>query len=353
MRLLIAASGTGGHLFPALAVAEELPQSHIEWLGVQDRLEQKLIAPHYPLHTVNIQGLQTRLSWKSLLMGRLLVVATAQVYRLLRQSRIDLVFTTGGYIAAPAILAARRAGIPVILHESNYLPGKVTGWLGRWCDVVALGFAATAQYLPNCTTIYLGNPVRRQFQQPPPLELPVPTTVPLILVMGGSQGAVSINDLVRQAAPAWFDFGAYIVHLTGEKDSLVASLEHPQYLPLPFYDNIAGLLHRTTLAISRAGSGSLTELAITGTPAILIPYPYAAEDHQTYNARVFATAGAAYSIPQAQLTPKLLRQQVLDLLNSPEKLEHMSKRAASLASLDSAKAVANLLWQLQSKGSSY
>lgn len=346
MRLLIAASGTGGHLFPALAVAEELESDSIQWLGVRDRLDRELVPTIYPMHTVNIEGFQSKFSFNNILILPRLVQAIFQVKHLLVSQKIDLVFTTGGYIAAPAIIAARWAGIPVVLHESNYLPGKVTRLCGRWCSLIALGFPQTSKYLSQYRTMWTGNLVRRQFLQPQPMNLPIPPDVPVILVMGGSQGAVSINHLVREAAPAWFNFGAYLVHLTGVNDPDRDSLRHPQYFPLPFYPNMASLLQRATLAISRAGSGSLTELAITGTPSLLIPYPYAAEDHQSYNARVFVAEGAAYLLLQSQLTTKSLQQQVLQLLHSPEQLKTMSLRAASLGTQDSAKTLANLLKSL-------
>lgn len=349
MRLLIAASGTGGHLFPALAVAEHLPDAEIEWLGVSDRLEQSLIPGRYPLHTIKIEGFQDSLSLKTFLILQRFVLAIVRVKKLLEKQKIDVVFTTGGYIAAPAILAARWAKIPVILHESNYLPGKVTRLFSRWCDTVALGFAQTSEYLPNCPKVWVGNPVREQFLSPQPLKLDIPESVPLIVVVGGSQGAVAVNDLVREAAPTWLETGAYIVHLTGNRDPNWQGLQHPQYLALPFFDNMAGLLQRATLAISRAGSGSLTELAVTRTPAILIPYPYAAEDHQTYNARIFAEAGAAYLTPQNELTAASLTEMVLELLKSPETLEQMSKQAGNLAVLDSAQKLANLIRKISNR----
>jgi UDP-N-acetylglucosamine--N-acetylmuramyl-(pentapeptide) pyrophosphoryl-undecaprenol N-acetylglucosamine transferase len=283
----------------------------------------------------------------------------------LKQGQFQAVLTTGGYIAAPAVIAARTLGIPVILHESNALPGKVTRWLSPWCTVVALGFAAAADYLPKAKTVCVGTPVRTQFRANSPAnptavaeqatdnpaehsslaDLPIPANVPLIVVVGGSQGAVAVNQLVRQAAPAWFELGAWVVHLTGENDPDVKSLRHPQYVVLPFYHDMAGLLHRATLAISRAGAGTLTELAVTGTPAILIPYPFAAEDHQTYNAKVFAAAGAAEVYQQASLTPELLQQRVLRLLESPDALQQMANATARLAVSDSAEQLAALIRQ--------
>jgi UDP-N-acetylglucosamine--N-acetylmuramyl-(pentapeptide) pyrophosphoryl-undecaprenol N-acetylglucosamine transferase len=343
--LLIAASGTGGHVFPALAVAEQLQDCQIEWLGVPDRLEQRLVPDCYPLHAIAIAGFQKRLGLNTLKILWRSLAAIFQVKRLLKERQIDLVFTTGGYIAGPAILAARWHGIPAIIHESNFIPGKVTRWFSPLCQSVAIGFQGTAQYLPRRRTLWVNTPVRSQFREPQPLDLPIPDGVPLIVVVGGSQGAVSVNQLVRQCAPAWLAAGAAIVHLTGDKDAEANSLQHPRYFSLPFYENMAGLLQRADLAIARSGSGTLTELAVTRTPAILIPYPFAAEDHQAYNAQVFADAGAAYVYRQASLTPDLLERRVLELLRAPDKLQKMAEKAASLAAIDSAEQVATLIRQ--------
>ncbi|GFE68501.1 undecaprenyldiphospho-muramoylpentapeptide beta-N-acetylglucosaminyltransferase [Chroococcus sp. FPU101] len=348
-RLLIAASGTGGHLFPALAVAEQLNDYEIEWLGVPDRLEQTLVPKSYPLHTIPIEGFQTRLGLKTLQILVRQIAAVFQVQQLLRQKKIDVVFSTGGYIAGPAILAARLQGISVILHESNSIPGKVTTLLGPFCDVVAIGFQETAKYLKRSKTQWVSTPVRFSFLTPQPIDLDIPTDVPLIVVVGGSQGAVALNQIVRQCAIAWLATGAYIVHLTGEKDPEANSLKHPHYISLPFYDNMAGLLQRATLAVSRSGSGTLTELAVTKTPSILIPYPFAAEDHQFYNAKVFADAGAAYLCRQNEISAQWLESTVLDLLKSPQKLEEMAIQAVSLADVDSASRLADLIRNLVKK----
>ncbi|MBE9114454.1 undecaprenyldiphospho-muramoylpentapeptide beta-N-acetylglucosaminyltransferase [Lusitaniella coriacea LEGE 07157] len=342
-RLLIAASGTGGHLFPALAVAQRLTDCEIEWLGVPNRLEQTLIPEHYPLHAIDLEGFQTRLGFGTLRILRRFAASILQVKRLLVERNIQAVFTTGGYIAAPAILAARLQGLPVILHESNALPGKVTRWLAPFCTTVALGFKDAAKYLATSRTVWVGTPVRSSFLEPQTLDLPIPKTAPLIVVVGGSQGAVAVNQLVRQAAADWFDAGAYVVHLTGNCDPNADSLHHPQYFPLSFYENMAGLLQRATLAVSRAGAGTLAELAATQTPALLIPYPFAAEDHQTFNAREFEKLGAALLYPQEELTSQHLSDEVLRLLNAPDLLGEMRDRTAALMVRDSAERIAALL----------
>lgn len=349
LRLLIAASGTGGHLFPAIAVAEQLSEYQIEWLGVPDRLETQLVPDQYTLHAIPVTGFQQGLGLGTLRILLGLVGAIFQVRRLLLRGDFQGVFTTGGYIAAPAILAARSLGLPVILHESNALPGKVTRTFGPWCSAVAIGFEAAAQYLPRAKTVYVGTPVRSQFLSPQPLDLPIPENVPLIVAMGGSQGAVAINQLVRQCAPAWFEAGAWIVHLTGNSDPDAESLKHAQYFSLPFYDNMAGLLQRANLAISRSGASALTELAVTKTPSILIPYPYAAEDHQSFNAAVFGEVGAALVFRQGDLTTELLETKVLHLLRGSQELQKMSEAAEKLAVKDSAEQLANLVRQVVEK----
>jgi UDP-N-acetylglucosamine--N-acetylmuramyl-(pentapeptide) pyrophosphoryl-undecaprenol N-acetylglucosamine transferase len=353
-RLLIAASGTGGHVFPAIAVAEQLPDYQIEWLGVPDRLETQLVPSRYPLHTVTVGGFQK----KGLAMLKVLVkllVSVGQVRRLLKQGKFEGIFTTGGYIAAPAVLAARSLGLPVLLHESNALPGKVTRFLGPLCSSVALGFAAAAQYLPHSQTVWVGTPVREQFLQDSSTFLPdldIPVDVSLVAVVGGSQGAVAVNRLVRQCAPVWLEAGIWVVHQTGDNDPEAGSFHHPHYLPIPFYPHMAALFRRADLVISRAGAGTLTELAIAHTPSILIPYPYAAEDHQTYNAKVFAEAGAAVLFQQSELSPEILQEQVLALIengaNQPGKsaLKEMAEKAGSLAVPDSAKRLAEKIRQL-------
>ena len=323
-RILIAASGTGGHLFPAIALAQQLSDYEIEWLGTVNRMETSLVPDEYPLNIISVEGFQQKFSLKTLKIVSGFITSIFKTQKLIKEHQIDAVFTTGGYIAAPAILAARLQKKPAVIHESNYIPGKVTKFLSRWCDVVALGFAGTSRYLPQAKTVYVSTPVRSQFLTPQTIDLNIPDHATVILIVGGSQGAVAINKLVREAAPAWFDLGAYVVHLTGNNDPDADSLKHSNYISMPFSDNMAGLLQRANLAIGRSGASTITELAFTGTPAVLIPYPYAAEDHQTYNAKELADAGAAVVYQQSDLTADILQKQVSEWLRSPNKAESLA-----------------------------
>ena len=314
-RLLIAASGTGGHVFPALAVARALPADwQLQWLGVPNRLETELVPADIPLHTVNAGGLQGRGLQKLLNLLRLLG-ASWSVRQLIRREGIRVVFSTGCYIAAPAILAARWCGVPVVLHESNGVPGRVTRLLGKLCSRVAVGLPQAAERLPGCQPRVTGTPVRREFLEPAPLPAWMPAgSGPLLVVMGGSQGAVGLNRMVRPLLPQLLAAGCRVVHLSGSNDPDSGQLQHPAYAERRFSDEVPGLLQHADLVISRAGAGSLSELAVCGSPTILVPFPQAADKHQDANAGAAAALGAAVIVWQHPPDHPALGQAIWRLL---------------------------------------
>ena len=320
-RLLIAASGTGGHIYPALALADSLSNSwEIEWLGVPNRLEIELVPKKYNLIILKVGGLQGNILRKMFELFKL-VFASIQVSRLLAQKKIDVIFTTGGYISAPTILGAKLNGIPILLHESNAIPGKVTRLLGRFCDHVALGIASASDYLPRCKTSFTGTPVRSDFF----LEQPLPNWVPsgeglLIVVMGGSQGAQKMNEMVRNVLPFLLEKGCRVVHLTGKNDCFYRDISkvktHPNLVLRHFSNEISALLQNADLAISRAGSGAICELIVTKIPSILIPFPQSADNHQEVNAAYMARFGGAIIVNQHNPEENVLKKILSKLLSS-------------------------------------
>jgi len=347
-RLLIAASGTGGHLFPALAVAEALPESwQVRWLGVPDRLETQLVPESIPLTTVRAGGLQGRGLNKLIQLIRL-IGAIGSVRQLIRQERIQVVFTTGGYIAAPAIVAARWCGVPAVLHEANAIPGRVTRLMARFCRAVAVGLPVASNRIPGHRPLLTGMPVRTAFLQSQPLPDWVPISDgPLLVVIGGSQGAVGLNRMVRAVVPELLEQGCRIVHLTGRNDPEVGQLQHPNLVERPFSDEIPGLLQHADLAVSRAGAGSLSELAICRTPSILIPFPQAADGHQEANAACAARTGGAVIVHQHAPNETALRDTIVRLLGADgELLKQMRTGMEELAVWDADQRLVDLLGSL-------
>ncbi|AAP99269.1 MULTISPECIES: undecaprenyldiphospho-muramoylpentapeptide beta-N-acetylglucosaminyltransferase [Prochlorococcus] len=313
-RLLIAASGTGGHIFPALSVAEELPESwDISWLGVPERLENQLVPTKYDMTVIPVGGLQSKGLRKYFQLLKLILAIFFVIY-LIKRKQIKLVFTTGGYIAAPAIIASKLCGINVILHESNSYPGKVTRLLGKFCDEVALGLPIAAEKLKRCRTIVTGMPVRKSFSLKNPLPIWVPKGLePLIVVMGGSQGAVGLNRMVRESLPWLLKQGYRVVHITGKYDK-PSNINHKNFVEKSFTEEIPGLLQHADLAISRAGAGALSEFAICSLPVILVPYPYSSDHHQDANAAYAAQFGAALIVHEDRLGTHVLTRALENLL---------------------------------------
>ena len=242
--LLVAASGTGGHIFPALAVSQEVEDEwNIHWLGVSQRLDANFIPEKYNLRTLNIKTPRKNIflfyQYIEILMS------TFQIIRILKEKKINLVFTTGGYISAPTIVASKLLRIPVIIHESNLIPGMVTKYFGFLCNYVLLGFKETNSYLKNCKTIFTGTPLREQFYKFNFLPEWVPKgNGPLLIVMGGSQGAKAINQILYESLEFLIKKQFRIVHIVGESHLKPFHVKNSKnYIQKKFTNEIAALMN--------------------------------------------------------------------------------------------------------------
>jgi len=301
--LLIAASGTGGHIFPALAVSKKVEKDwNIYWLGVQQRLDSKFVPIKYNLLTLNLNTPKKNVF--ILFQYLKILFSTFNIIKILKEKRINLVFTTGGYISAPTILAAKFLKIPVIIHESNLIPGTVTKYFGFLCKFVLIGFKDTNSYLKNCKTIFTGTPLREEFYQKKPLPDWVPRGKgPLLIVLGGSQGARRINEIFYESLNFLIKQNFRVVHISGEKNfnSSVKNKSN-NYVQKKFTNQIASLMQNCDLVISRSGAGTINELIQTGKPSILIPYPNSKNNHQEKNAMILTSIGGAILINQNKLS---------------------------------------------------
>jgi len=307
--LLVAASGTGGHIFPALAVSKEIEDEwDIHWLGVDQRLDANFIPSKYNLTTLNMKTPKKNIflfyQYIEILMS------TFRIIRILKEKKINLVFTTGGYIAAPTIVASRLLRIPVIIHESNLIPGMVTKYFGFLCNYVLLGFKKTNCYLKNCKTNFTGTPLREQFYKSNALPEWVPKGKgPLLIVMGGSQGAKAINQILYESLEFLIKKHFRIVHIIGEGNQQSFHVRNSKnYVQKNFTNEIAALFQNCDLVISRSGAGTINELIETEKPSILIPYPYSKNNHQEENAMILAESGGSVLMNQSKISKEIFEE---------------------------------------------
>ncbi len=309
--LLVAASGTGGHIFPALAVSKSIELDwNIYWLGIKERLDANFVPKKFNLITLSIKTPKKNI----LIVYQYLIIlmSTFRVLRILKEKKIDLVFTTGGYISAPAIIAAKILRIPIILHESNLIPGMVTKYFGFLCNHVFIGFKETNSYLKNCKTIYTGTPLREEFHKCNPLPEWVPRgESPLLLVIGGSQGASAINKIIYESLEFLIKKRFRIVHIVGEHNLKELYNKYSKnYVQKKFTHQIAALIQNCDLVISRSGAGTINELLITKKPSILIPYPYSKGNHQELNAMILAKIGGSILIKEDNISNKVFEETI-------------------------------------------
>lgn len=360
-RVLMAAGGTGGHIFPALAVAEELrarearrapgrPFSvEIEFLGTGRGIEARVIpARGFRLRTIPAAGLKGIRGFRRLLNLLVLVRSLVEAAKVLRDFQPEVVVGVGGYLAGPAMLEAALKEIPTLLIEPNAVPGFTNRLLASVVRRAAVGFEeAVATY--GSKAALTGHPVREGFFSVPPKKHAPPFT---ILILGGSQGAQALNWCVLETLPLLSSESASwrFIHQTGERDCAAA---HEAYRASgvegdvrAFIEDVPGALARADLVVSRAGAMTVAELAAAGKAALLVPFPGATDQHQMVNARARERAGAARVIPQAELTPQKLLGGLRELLADPERLVAMERSAKGLARPRAAEQIADLIMEL-------
>lgn len=346
-RVLIMAAGTGGHVFPGLALASELRARGHEpgWLGTPQGMEQRVVPKAgIPLFAIDFKGLRSNGLKRWLLAPFALLKAMTQAVSIMRQQRPALVIGMGGFVSGPGGLAARLLGIPLIIHEQNAVPGLANRLLARFAVRVVQAFPDSFVDNPKVQT--LGNPLRQEILALDGQRAGRAASNPLrILVIGGSLGAQALNEQVP-AAVAESGLAFAIRHQTGrgkqeatQANYRTAGVEAQVF---EFIEDMAEAYGWADLIICRAGALTLAELTLVGLPAILVPYPYAVDDHQTRNAAVLADHGAGILLPQSELTPKRLAKCLCQLSAAPERLAEMAVKARALARADSARVIVNL-----------
>jgi UDP-N-acetylglucosamine--N-acetylmuramyl-(pentapeptide) pyrophosphoryl-undecaprenol N-acetylglucosamine transferase len=356
LRFVIAGGGTGGHLFPALAVGEVLlergheviifiSEKDVDALATKDRTEfrfEKLPSIGMPkIFSPAIFGFLKRFN-----------DSLAPCRRLYRKFQPHAVLGMGGFTSTAPILAGRMRKIPTFVHESNAIPGKANKLNARMTDEVLLGFEACARYFPNSRFQVTGTPIRKSLTRRVPREealaaFGLSPERKTLLIMGGSQGAHGINEAAIKALPMLKDLPLQVIHLTGPNDDQIAAANYRRE-EIPAH--VSAFCHQmelaysaADLALSRSGAASLSELSYFGIPSLLIPYPFAAENHQVLNAAIFTREGAAVVVEQGQVSVDTFAREIGALLRDPARLKTMSKAARALAPADASRSVADIV----------
>ena len=345
--IVIAAGGTGGHVYPALEIAKRLRARgiNVEWLGTHKGLEAELVPGQgFKLHALSLGGLRGKGLFHLLLAPLMLIAALGSSVKVLRSVRARLVLGMGGYAAGPGGVAAWLVRVPLFIHEQNAVPGLTNRILSRLASKVMEAFPGS--FDPRVGALHAGNPVRADIGALPEPETRLANRAgPIrVLVLGGSQGARAINRVLPAALEALPSRELVEVrHQAGSRH-----LEDTRALyaragvdvePLAFIDDMAAAYAWADLVICRAGAMTVCELAAAGVAAVLVPFPYAVDDHRTRNARFLSDAGAAVLVRESDLTPALLCELLLEFASARQRLLTMATRARRLSVPDAAERV--------------
>lgn len=346
--IVITGGGTGGHVYPAIAVADNLKEDpdieRIIYIGCPDSLEEKVAAEHnFDFLPVRISGMPRKFSFGFIKWIYKLNKAIVDTVGYLLYVKPDVIFATGGYVSGPVLIAALLLDVPYVIHECDTHPGIVNSSMSIWASGISVAFEQAADKLKSKDIKVLGNPLRSSIGEYKRSEacifLELDENKKTLLVLGGSQGAKKINEAVVEALPVLLnELNLQVVHQCGVKnfEELKANLsrdvlENPAYVVRGYFDDLAIPLALADFAISRAGSMTLSELTASMVPSILVPYPYAAADHQRNNAKYMLGEGASLYLEDKDCSAEKVISYCRSLLESPDKLDYMRLACSRLA----------------------
>ena len=367
MRIIVSGGGTGGHIYPAVTIANQIkekqPDAEIIFVGTREGLECEIVPRYgYPIEFIEVAGFQRKLSLDTIKSAFKLLAGLIDALKLIRKIKPDLVVGTGGYVCGPVLFLAALQGIPTCIQEQNAMPGVTNKILAHFVKKVFLGYQEAGKYFGgNSEKIFTGNPIRKEI-----LEVSRATAIEkfkldpakkTILVSGGSRGARSINDamaLVETSLAGRSD--VQVIHITGETgyEKFIGQVEKKVLMSdnikvFRYMHDMPLALAAADLAIFRSGAIGLAELMARGIPSILVPYPYATANHQEHNARAVEGAGAAVVILDKELTGEILLKQIESLLADDSKLQKMKDAAKALGRPEATEDIARKVLALLKK----
>jgi UDP-N-acetylglucosamine--N-acetylmuramyl-(pentapeptide) pyrophosphoryl-undecaprenol N-acetylglucosamine transferase len=348
MNAVIACGGTGGHLFPGIAVAEVLRDRGHEVLLLISEKEIDALAlssrDSFRFEKLPTVGLPSPFSPAILGFARRFYESLSLCRSIYRKFKPQVVLGMGGFTSTAPVIAGRMRGISTFIHESNAIPGRANRLTARMVRAVMLGFKECAPFFPKARTEITGTPIRTELKsvdrQVARQKLGLHGNLPTLLIMGGSQGASGINQAIIKSLPFLQGVPLQVIHLSGARDErLVADNYRRKKIPAyvaAFYHRMEEIYSAADFVVARAGAASLAEFAAFSLPGILIPFPYAADDHQTRNAEIYARAEAVILLKESDLSGELLARRIRELIDNPERLRQMSANCSQLASKNAA-----------------
>ncbi|MFC5651683.1 undecaprenyldiphospho-muramoylpentapeptide beta-N-acetylglucosaminyltransferase [Paenibacillus solisilvae] len=365
MRIVLTGGGTGGHIYPALAVGKQvladIPGSSILYIGSPKGLESRIVpAQGISFEAVEITGFKRKLSLDNVKTVMRFLKGVRRSKQLLREFKPDVVVGTGGYVCGPVVYAAAKLGIPTLIHEQNAVSGLTNQFLTRYASCVAVSFKdSLPQFKRSKHAVYTGNPcathVVRASRDKGFASLGLPSGSRVVLMVGGSRGAKAINDAMVEMVPLLDQLrNVHFVFVTGEsyyEQTMNRMKQGRSSLPstlqvLPYLHNMPEVLAASELVVGRSGASSLAELTALGIPSILIPSPNVTNNHQEANARSLAEAGAAEMIIEKDVTGQVLFQRISAIMNNSKQLSDMKQAALKLGMPESAALIKNELMKL-------
>jgi len=358
MRIIVSAGGTGGHIYPALAIINKIkekePNSEILYIGTKDRMEATIIpSKNIPYFGIEIKGLNRKNPFKNISVIKKVFENIKVLKKEIKKFNPDIVIGVGGYVTAPVIYSAKKLGYKTFIHEQNSIPGLSNKFLIKYVDKIGVSLPDSIKYFPKNKTIFTGNPrseevINTKEISKKDLGLLLDNNKKLVLIVMGSLGSTTMNKNLKDTLPLFKNKDYEVVFVTGKgyydeykKIKTTSNVKIVSYL-----ENMAQVLKKTDLIVSRAGASSISEITALGLPSILIPSPYVTHNHQYKNAKSLEERGATVIIEEDKFDGSLLVNEIDHILNDKELYQSLSKQSSNLGVKDSATKIYNILRNL-------
>lgn len=348
MKVIISAGGTGGHIYPALAIINKIkekePQSEFLYIGTHNRMEKDIVPQqNIPFKAIEMYGFNSKKLSKNFKTIKCLISACQQCKKIIKNFNPDIVIGVGGYVTVPVIRTAHKLGYKTFIHEQNSIPGKANLYLSKYADIVGVSMKSTLNSFPHAKTIFTGNPCSEDAIHQPAIKKEKLgfTNKPLVLFVMGSLGSSKMNEILLKTMIKFKNKPYQILYITGNNFySIAQNYKLPNNVKiLPFYENLAQVMKVTDLIVSRAGASTLSEIIALKIPSILIPSPYVPNNHQYKNAMDLVNAQASIMIEEANLTGDTLVQTIDKILNNKVQQLEMKKKLTTLGLPNSAETI--------------